>query len=195
MPDRICIIFIFGEVEFGGMSTSIVGFKTASADLHRKSPKIFFVCLVVSVAFTAVMLHLSLPESRRMEKKAVVPPVIIHLENIPETRQRVALPAPPKPFVPSGAPLEVNDLVLDDVTIEDTILDNESYPDTPPALFVKSIGAAEEEKELFEYYEVEEVPKRLNNVIPDFPIMAERAGIHTQSAGRCGRVGRFGRGC
>ena len=111
------------------------------------------------------------------ENKIDIPPVIIHLENIPETRQRVQLPAPPKPFITSGAPLEVDDILPDDVTIEDTKLDVDAFPEAPPAVLLPDHGAADEEKEFFEFYEVEELPERLKNVVPEYPEMAERAGL------------------
>ena len=159
------------------MKSSIVGFKIPSADLHKKSPKIFWGSLIFSIMLTVIIIKIPFAYKRVQEKKLKIPPVIIHLENIPETRQRVQMPAPPKPFITSGAPLEVDDILPDNVTIEDTKLDVDVFPEAPPAVFIPEHGAAEEEKEFFEFYEVEEIPKRLQNIVPEYPSMAERAGI------------------
>lgn len=159
------------------MGVSIIGFKKPSVDLHKKSPKIFLLCLIISILFTVVLITISIPQKNLLKDKVDVPPVIIYLENIPETRHRVMVPAPPKPFIPSGAPIEFDDLLPDDITIEDTKLDLDAAPEAPPALLVSGVGAAREENEIFEFFAVEEIPKRLNNIIPEYPTIARRAGI------------------
>ena len=87
------------------------------------------------------------------------------------------MPALPKPFISSGTPAEIDDLLPDDITIEDTKLDIDAFPEAPPVVFMPDIGVSEEEKEFFELDEVEEIPKRLKNIIPEYPVIAERAGI------------------
>jgi len=159
------------------MGISTVGFKKPSADLHKKSLRIFLLCLIVSILLTGVLITISIPQKNLLEDRVEVPPVIIHLENIPETRHRVMVPAPSKPFIPSGAPIESDDLLPDDITIEDTNLDLDAAPEAPPALLVPGVGAVREESEVFEFFAVEEIPKRLNNVIPEYPEIARRAGI------------------
>jgi len=159
------------------MNVSTVGFKKPSADLHKKSPLIFLLCLIISIYFTSVFITISIPQKNLFEDKVEVPPVIIHLENIPETRHRVMVPAPPKPFITSGAPIEYDGLLPDDITIEDTKLELDAVPEAPPAIFVPGVGAAKEENEIFEFFAVEQIPKKMNNVIPEYPEIARRAGI------------------
>ena len=159
------------------MGFSTVGFKNPSADLHKKSPGIFLLCFIFSILFTAIIIIVPIHNKYSSENKIEVPPVIIHLKNIPETRHRVVLPAPSIPFNPSGAVVEVDDMLPDDVTIEDTILERDAAPEVPSAILVPSVGAAMEENEIFEYFAVEEVPKRIENILPEYPPMAKRAGI------------------
>ena len=158
------------------MKPSIVGFKVSSSDLRKRSPWILLISLIVSIAITAVFI--TRPFIRvDSEREIPVAPVVVHLQHIPETIQRVRLPAPPRPLITSGAPLGVDEFLPDDVTIEDTNLEIDAAPELPPALLVSDTGAAEVEKELFEVYEVEEIPKRLENVVPNYPELAKRAGI------------------
>ena len=159
------------------MRTSTVGFKIPAADLHRKSPRIFFISLTVSAVATFFILIAPLPEEKAIEKQYTPPPVIIQLQNIPQTRHAVVRPAPSRPAIPSGQVIEVNDIMPDDVTIEDTARDVQSLPPAPAVEAVAGTGAAKEENEIFEYYAVEEQPVRLNSVVPEYPPMAERAGF------------------
>ena len=159
------------------MNVSTVGFKNPSADLHKKSPGIFLLCLIVSILFTTIVIIVPIPHKDSFVDKIEVPPVIIHLKNIPETRHRVVLPAPSIPFNPSGAVVEVDDILPDDVTIEDTILELDAAPEVPSAILLPSVGAAREENEIFEYFEVKEVPKRIEEILPVYPVIADRYGI------------------
>ena len=160
------------------MKSSIVGFKVKSADLHKKSPKIFLMSLIFSILFTFILITISIPYKSSFEKRIDVLPVIIHVENIPETRHAMRLSAPPKPFISSGTPIEIDDELLpDDITIEDTKLDFDAFPEVSPSNIMPGAGAADEETEIFEFFAVEEIPKRINDVIPEYPEMAKRAGI------------------
>jgi len=151
--------------------------------LHRQSPWIFFICLAAAAVFTLIMITLPLPAGDSIEKIRTAPPVIIHFQNIPETRQVIRTPAPPKPFIPNALPIATDDLVPDEITIEDTKLDLTEAPAAPPAILVPETGtsaaasAVKEEEEIFEYFSVEEPPKRKDVVSPEFPEMAKRAGI------------------
>ena len=152
-------------------------------DLHERSPRIFLACLAAATLVTAIFLILPFPESRPSGRPPVAPPVVIHLQNIPETRQVVRTPAPPKPFIPSALPVAADDIPPDTLTVPDTRLDQDAAPVAPPAILIPETGvntpptAAREEREVFELYSVEEKPKRLNTVVPDYPDMAKRAGI------------------
>jgi len=104
--------------------------------------------------------------------------VIIHIENIPETRYTMRLSVPPKPFISSGTPIEIDDeLLADDITIEETEIDFDAVPEAPPSGIMPGTGAADEEMEIFEFFAVEEIPKRINDVIPEYPEIAKRASI------------------
>jgi len=158
-------------------------YKTIISDLHKASPRIFLVCLAGAVIITMLLIICPFPTRKSAERPPVTPPVIIQLQIIPETRQTVRTPAPPKPFIPSALPIAADDLLPDTLTVPDTRLDLDAAPEAPPALPVTvPVGAAPppaaaEEKEVFEFYSVEEKPKRLNTVVPEYPEMARRAGI------------------
>jgi protein TonB len=158
------------------MAASIVGFKVPGVDLHRKSPKIFFMSLFASSAIVAIVIHIPFVEEAHLEEKVERPPVIIHLENIPETRHAV------KPSFPKLAiPLEIADeMIPDDITIESTELDlGAETTSTPPDVFVPDtvVPVEREEEEIFEFFAVEERPERINTIVPEFPDLAKRAGI------------------
>ena len=159
-----------------GTTSSIVGFKEPRADLHRRSPKIFTASTVLTIIAVGIGINIPFRQERMIEAKKTPPPVIIHLENIPETRQTVSAPAPKL-----GMPLEIDDLLMpDDVTIESTGLDMDAAVDpTPPA--IRMIEEAPEveavEEEIFEFFAVEKPPERLQEVVPVYPEVARRAGI------------------
>ena len=160
------------------MNSSIVGFKTRAADLHRKSPAIFMASLIFSLILTVVVLRTPLPEKKNPEHKIEVPSVIIMVENIPKTRHLVSTPAPAKPYVQGSLPIEVDDEIMpDEITIEDTNLELDATPPTLPFSLVPEEGTTAEEDEIFEYFAVEEEPKIVKTVIPEYPKSAERAGI------------------
>lgn len=157
--------------------------RNSGKDLHRLSPVVFLASLTVSVLFTATLLTHSYPRKTELPHAFPTPPVIIQLQDIPETRQVIRTPAPSKPFVPSALPVAVETAPPDTVTIRDTKLDLQPVLSAPPALLVPGAGgkpvpsAAKEESEIFEFFNVEEQPRRLNAVAPEYPEMANRAGI------------------
>ena len=154
---------------------SIVGFKEPRADLHRQSPKIFTASICLTVLVTAMGIHVPMREKPALESTVKAPPVIIQLENIPETRQTITTAAPKL-----GMPIEVNDeLLLDDVTIESTGLDISATVDpTPPPIQIMEDAEPEVvEEEIFEFFAVQEVPKRIAEVAPEYPEAARQAGI------------------
>ena len=156
------------------MTASTVGFKVPEADLHRKSPRIFAICVFISILCMGITVHIPI-FNESSTRTIVKTPVIIQLENIPETRHTVRAPAPRL-----AVPLEIDDEFMpDDVTIESTALDLNavSTPAPPPAVFVPDTGAETEEEEIFEYFSVEEQPERKNTIIPIYPEMAKRTGI------------------
>lgn len=159
------------------MKTTTVGFKVPSADLHRKSPRIFFASLVCSVFATLAILIAPLPEEKVREKQVKPPPVFINLRNIPKTRQTVTRPAPARPRLNTATPVETFEILPDDITIEDTAVEVEKLPQVPVIEAITDTGAGEEENQIFEYYAVEEPPEPISSVVPEYPPMAERANI------------------
>ncbi len=157
---------------------SVVGFKTSKADLHVWSPRIFMASLLVSIVVIGIILNLKLAGHEDVLEKVETPPVIIQLTDIPQTRHVVNVPAPPFPYDPSGIPIEVDDDIMpDDVTIEDTTIEQNAEVPGPPQVFVPSVDAGAVEGEIYEYYAVEEIPKRTKGVVPEYPPIASRAGI------------------
>lgn len=154
---------------------SIVGFKDPKADLHRKSPKIFVVCLTISLVSVVVAINVPYSAGKVLEASKKAPPVIIQIEDVPETRHVVRAPAPRL-----AAPLEVDDEFMpDDITIESTSLDLTEAVEPPPVLNIQHEEPVVEEveEEIFELFAVEEQPVRRNEVAPVYPETARRAGI------------------
>ncbi len=158
---------------------STVSFKSKKADLRKKSPRILAVSTIISVVLTTAILHIAVNPPEKKEAAIAVAPVIMKLDNIPETRHRIETPAPPKPVVNNGIPIEVmDDLIPEDITIEDTTLETETVSTAKPSVFLPSAGdVSEAENEIYEYFAVEEPPKRTKLVAPEYPVLAERAGI------------------
>jgi protein TonB len=161
------------------MQPSIVGFKDPKADLHRYSPWIFIIMLLVSIVTIAIGVQVDLVTRERGQKKYTPPPVVIQIEDIPETRQRVTAPAPRL-----AIPLEVSDdVMLDDITIESTGLDLEAEIEevAPMVEEVEEVEEAAEvvEEEIFEIFAVSEAPQATNraDVQLEYPETARRAGI------------------
>lgn len=156
------------------MTPSIVGFKEPAADLHRHSPKIFISAIFISLVSVGIILSAPLISNKKVDKVIKTPPVIIQLENIPETKQTVTAPAPRL-----AIPIEVaDDIMLDDITIESTNLGNQEIPSAPPPVI--SAPKVEEKiaiEEIYEFFNVEEQPKRLNEIAPVYPDAARKAGI------------------
>jgi len=161
------------------MGPSQYKFKNPRADLHRKSPYLFAASLVISVVFLIVALNMPLPRSERPPRKVDTPPVVIQLQNIPQTRHRELPAAPPRPVVEHGLPVPVEEFIEpDDITIEDTTLDTATPEQAAPSVTLAPImGASSEEEEIYEYYAVEEQPERTTVVHPEFPALARRANI------------------
>jgi TonB family protein len=163
------------------MNESIMPYKKPSADLHRKSPRIFLISLAIALAVTVPMLFFPLHCGENGERSISPPPVIVLLQNIMETRQVVRTPAPRKTFIPSAQPIASDKAIIpDNVTIPDTKLDTEAVPQAPPTLLVPYKGGADtlqstpgEGKSSNEFIP----PKRINTIIPEYPEMASRSGI------------------
>ncbi len=122
--------------------------------------------MFLTVIFIAVGIRLPLI-LRETGKATEVEPVIIQIEDIPETRQTTQVSVPKL-----SMPLEIeDDIVMDDVTIENTDLDIISDAVPPPPPVVVQEEAIEEvfEEEVFEMFSVEEVPGKLEEIAAEYP--------------------------
>ena len=152
--------------------------KRPEADLRRTYRKVFWISVGISSLLHLVLFALF----PRFEFRAYArseEPIIIQLEEIPETRQERRPPPPPRPVVPIAT--ESPD-VSDDVTIETTELDFDldDLPPPPPLeekVFEEEIELEEEEEEVVELWKVEKQPVPTKKVTPDYPEIARKAGI------------------
>jgi protein TonB len=149
--------------------------RAPGADLRLQYKRVF----LASTALAAVLLAITGaayptyeagPAAVRMDQ------IVITMESIPETRQMDLPPPAPRPAVPLEAEA---DEVPEDVTIESTDLEFERAPlDLPaPPLFVQSPGEFPEEEEALELWLVEEQPRLIKHVTPDYPRAARRSGL------------------
>ena len=159
------------------MKPSIVGFKIKSADLRHKSPKIFIASLALSALMTAVLINITFtlnpPDLIKTERR----PFVINMEKIPETRPAARSAAPPRPFVDTGTPIEIDDDIMpDEIIIEETL------PDLAPSaesseFSLSAPGADAGGDQAADFESVEEPPRRLYEVTPEYPKIAERTGL------------------
>jgi periplasmic protein TonB len=152
--------------------------KQPEANLRLTYRKILWSCFGVSI-----MLHIAIfaifPEFRAKAYAKAEAPIVLQLEEIPETKQERKPPPPVRPVVPIATD---NPDVPDDVTIEDTDLDLSALDDLlpPPPLVeeaVEEIGLEEEEDEIVELWKVEKQPTATKKVVPEYPDIARKANI------------------
>ena len=135
--------------------------------------------MLLSTAGAAALLGalaVGVPDFEIQPTQARVDQMIITMEDIPETRQLERPPPPPRPAVPIETE---SDDVPDDVTIETTDLDVEEFsmdvPPPPPPADLAVV--AEDEEEILEVWMVEEKPRLLEQVSPEYPLEAREAGV------------------
>ena len=156
------------------ITASIVRSKNRHADLKRNYRRV----MAASSAIT-LLLHLCIavafPAFEFDAPHRHAQSTLIQIEDIPETRQVVRPPPPPRPSVPLEA--EAGE-VPDRVTIEPTELSPEDLPIGVPALQAIGIGIGPpfEEDEIFDFDAVDRRPKLVKSVLPDYPPAARRAG-------------------
>jgi len=153
--------------------------KQPEANLRLTYRKILWSCFGVSM-----LLHIAIfaifPEFRAKAYAKAEAPIVLQLEEIPETKQERKPPPPSRPVVPIATD---NPDVPDDVTIEDTDLDLSALDDLlpPPPLeergMVDEIGLEEEEDEIVELWKVEKQPTATKKVVPEYPDIARKANI------------------
>lgn len=159
-------------------TADMVRTKTPEADLRLEYRKTFWACFGAS-SFVLVLVILFWPSFEASAYAKPQEPVIIQLEEIPETRQERRPPPPPRPVVPIASTSEE---IPEDATIMETDLDfglDDLAPPPPLEELQKTTEVAleEEEEEIVEYWRVEKPPKRKNNPEPVYPEIARRAGI------------------
>lgn len=101
--------------------------------------------------------------------------IVLSMENIPETRQL----RPVQPVARPSVPISVEDEdTPDDVTIEATELDLDRIPiDLPPPPSMQTAVATEAEEEILEVWAVEEKPRLISQVSPEYPREARAARV------------------
>lgn len=149
--------------------------KDPEVDMKRRYVKTFEKCLLISLALHIVV-FLFWREAKVKPVERVRKQVIIQIEDIPETHQEIKrAPPPSRPSVP--VEVESED-VPDDVTIESTELDvrEENIPPPPPPP-MEITAPPEEEDEIVEFYHVEQKPRLVKMVQPEYPEIARKAVI------------------
>lgn len=174
----------------------IVG-KLPEADLKRSYNRVLSTCvgisLLVQVLLFVFLRNFDVRISAKTQK-----PVIIQLEQIPETRQERRPPPATRPVVPIASD---NAKVSDETTIETTDIDVGLDDLAPPPVLeervVEKKAEIVEEEEPVEIWKVEKQPEVLKQVKPDYPEIARKAGIEgrvTVNAlvGKNGKVEKLG---
>jgi len=174
----------------------IVG-KLPEADLKRTYNKVLNICLAISAAVQVLMFAALRGFDVRLETK-VQKPVVIQLEQIPETRQERRPPPAARPVVPIASE---DNQVSEETTIETTDIDLGLDDLAPPPVLeeraVEQKAEIVEEEEPVEIWKVEKQPEVTKQVKPDFPEIARKAGIEgrvTVNAlvGKDGKVEKVG---
>ena len=152
--------------------------KAPEADLRIEYRKTFWACFGAS-SVVLVMVILFWPSFEASAYAKPQEPVIIQLEEIPETRQERRPPPPPRPVVPIAS---TDEEIPEDATIMETDLDFglDDLAPPPPLEELKArteVALEEEEEEIVEYWRVEKPPKSKNGPKPEYPQIARRAGI------------------
>ena len=146
--------------------------KNPDSDLKRtytKAIRFSSVCTALFHIGVAVVF----PSFQSSAQKIKRQDIIIETVDIPETQQIQRPPPPPRPAVPIETDSED---IPDDVTIASTDLDLEDVTfDLPPA--PGESAEISEEEEILEFFMVEEKPKILKQVPPQYPEVARKAGI------------------
>ena len=150
--------------------------KQPEADLKLTYRKLLWGCVGIS-GLVHLLLFVVFPYFEVEAAATVEAPIIIQLEDIPETRQERRPPPPPRPVVP--IPTDNPD-IPDDVTIETTDLDLDLDDLEPPPPFeeiVEEVEIEEEEEEVVELWRVEKQPEVLSQIAPKYPEMARKASL------------------
>ncbi len=171
--------------------------KRPEADLRQGYNKALWVSVGSSALINAVLI-LFFPTFEPESFARAEKPIIIQLEDIPETRQERRPPPPSRPVVPIATD---NPDVPDDVTIETTDLDMDLDDLLPPPPLeeevFEEVDLEEEEEDVVEIWKVEKQPKAKKEVVPEYPEIARKAGIEDRVfvqvlVGKDGKVEQVG---
>ncbi len=159
------------------ITRNIVRCKHPSVDLRRKYKTVLARCAALSLVTVGLFTAL-LPDLKSGTGTVRIPPVLIKLEDIPETSQSHRLPTLTRPSVPLV--VEGTD-VPEDVTIDPTELDLEQLvSDAIPLSILSPKGFSTDvpyqEEEIFDYGTVEKKPRLIHQVKPEYPRSALRSG-------------------
>ena len=149
--------------------------KQPEANLRLTYHKMLWSCVGVSVAIHCVLFAL-FPSFEAEAYAKAEDPIIIQLEEIPETKQERRPPPPARPVVPVATD---DPDVADDVTIKDTDLDLDldDFAPPPPMEDLVHDVELEEEEEVVELWKVEKQPVPTKRAVPQYPDIARKANI------------------
>jgi len=149
--------------------------KQPEANLRLSYSKVLWACIGISTVMHAVFFAIFPSFEAEAYAKAEAP-IVIQLEEIPETKQERRPPPPARPVVPVATD---NPDISDDVTIEDTDLDldlDDMEPPPPLEDLVEEVEL-EEEEEIVELWRVEKQPTPTKRAVPAYPDIARKANI------------------
>ncbi len=149
--------------------------KYPEADLRFTYQKVMWTCVGISVLAHLIILVVY-PAVQVSAYAKAQDPIIIQLEQIPETKQQRRPPPPPRPVVPI---ISDNPDVPDDATIETTDFDFLADLAPPPALvdIDTQVEVEEEEVEYAELWMLEQKPVVTKEVSPEYPRRARELKI------------------
>lgn len=149
--------------------------KYPDADLRHTYRKVLWTCVGISVLIHLVV-AVGYPDLDVKAYAKAQEPIIIQLEQIPETKQERRPPPPPRPVVPI---ISDNPDVPDDATIETTDFDFLADLAPPPAMveFEPEVEIEEEEVEYAELWMLEQKPVVTKEVSPEYPRRARELKI------------------
>ena len=148
--------------------------KRPEADLKHSYKRNLWISLTGSVFLHAALFGL-FPTLELSAYTKSHEPVILQIENIPETRQQRRPPPAPRPLVPIASD---SPDIPDDATIETTDVDFfDDLAPPPPLAETAVVELEEEEDEIVEIWKVEKRPEFTKQVKPEYPEIAKKAGI------------------
>ena len=165
--------------------------KQPEANLRLTYRKTLWTCTGISVVLQVALFGI-FPSFEADAYVKSEDPVIIQLEEIPETKQERRPPPPTRPVVP----IATDNPDLPEDTDLDLDLDDLAPP--PPLEDLLEEVELEEEEEIVELWRVEKQPTPTKRVVPEYPDIARKANITgkvfvTALIGKDGKVKQIGK--